>query len=527
MSLSRQLKLLALINGIALLIAIALTAYRLAELRHAFGDYAKDQQVLYRLSGIKAAALATSRADLLAADTPALLEATGQLVSEGWTALKSEIPAELQQDAALQIVGNWSEFQKNFANAIKIFSSAPEDALSIPERIYPMYLLPLNQMVDKLLAARQEVARAHSDAISAQIDRLLWVVLTPLLAAGAMILVFQIRFGQRLRRRLAAMSAVAAQLEAGDLSRRLPEDQKDEIGDLARRFNRFIMSFEVILGEVKAVAQNVRNYAHEVAAKNAVLSEQSGEHSERLKDTRQTITGISAAIEDIAISAAEASASSIVVNHMSDEASGISTAAGAQLEVLSSAVGEASIQMSTLAASITQIGNVSSLIRDIANQTNLLALNAAIEAARAGEHGRGFAVVADEVRALSERTAFSTGKIEELLQQVWKSSAEVVESIAAAREKAESGREHGARVVSHLEEIVPAIDKVTRMLDGIASATDTHSTATAGIRELIAEASRFSAGVVDQLELAGEDLGTMVKVAGQLQLATERFRLSA
>ena len=96
MSLSRQLKLLALINGIALLIAIAFTAFRPAELCRAFGDYAKDQPLHYQLSFIKAAALATSRAYLPAANTPAQLEATGKQVSECRTALKPEIPAGFQ-----------------------------------------------------------------------------------------------------------------------------------------------------------------------------------------------------------------------------------------------------------------------------------------------------------------------------------------------------------------------------------------------------------------------------------------------
>ncbi|MBS1209345.1 MAG: methyl-accepting chemotaxis sensory transducer [Proteobacteria bacterium] len=526
MKISKQLQWLAIINGAALAVALSLSAYRLADLRHAFADYAEDQAVLYRLTEIKATTLAVSRADLLAADTEKQLTEADTLVRERWAALRAGLPQDQQETSEKQVIGNWSDFHKNFKSALTIFTTAPEDALSIPERIYSLYLVPLNQTLDRLIAARQVQATLHQVVIHHHIDNLLWGVLTPLSLAGVLVLVCQIRFGQGIRRRVVQMSQVSRLLAEGDLRTRLPAQGNDELGELAQRFNHFIAAFESILREVKLAASAVRQHAHQAAQRSVALGERSTVQATSLDETNQAIAEINAAIDLIASSAADASQSSAAVRNMGEVAQKIGVQTASELEGLGQTVALAAGQLSQLSHSITQIGNVSAMIKGIANQTNLLALNAAIEAARAGEHGRGFAVVADEVRALSERTAASTGQIETLLEQVWSASAEVVSSIRVAEANAGSGCEQGRRMQQNIIEMVPAIINVSSMLDGIASSTDEHSSATASIRELVDGATQVSRQVMEELAVARTEMQTLLAVADQIQQTTERFRVS-
>lgn len=519
--------LLALVNGAALLVALLLSAYRLSDLRQTFGDYASGQATLYQLAEIKAGTLAVSRADLLAPETPQQLADADALVRARWARLREGLPAEQREAADKAVLANWNEFRKNFDNAIKIFASAPQDALSIPERIYAMYLVPLNQALDHYSAAHQTQAAASQAGIQRRIDNLLWVVLTPLLIAGIVVLAFQIRFGQRIRKRVAAMSAVAGHLAAGDLQHRLPAGERDELGELAAHFNGFIEAFEHILRDVQRAVADVGRVTRSVAQQSESLGRHTQDQSHQLEATTRAIGEISRAVEDIAHAAAEASQSAAQASDMGVQSGHIGAATLARLDELGGAVGLAADQLSRLSHSITQIGDVSALIKDIASQTNLLALNAAIEAARAGEHGRGFAVVADEVRALSERTAASTGRIEELLQQVWMASAEVVASIRRAEEKAALSRDQGGVMNENIGNMVPAVGEVSHMLDGIAAATEQHASATASIHGLVEQAAGIARERVRQLDRTREDMAALTEVAQGLQQATGRFRVSS
>lgn len=172
------------------------------------------------------------------------------------------------------------------------------------------------------------------------------------------------------------------------------------------------------------------------------------------------------------------------------------------------------------------IWEIIQVIDDIADQTNLLALNAAIEAARAGEQGRGFAVVADEVRKLAERTTKATKEIAEMINQIQKDTAGAVSSIEEGNVEVESGKKMAVKAGESLQEIIKATDKVQDVVNMVASASEEQSSASEQISrniEAISSVTNQSAAGTQQIARAAEDLN---RLTSNLEVMIGHFKLN-
>jgi len=219
------------------------------------------------------------------------------------------------------------------------------------------------------------------------------------------------------------LSGIAEALKAiasgdGDLTQRLSVRSQDEVGQVARAFNHFVEQIQALVRDVGGTGEELAQVSEQLSSLTARYNSQMQAHRKETEQVVTAVTQMSSTAQEVAGSAAQAAEATSTAAQASDSARAVVDNAIASIHGLVAEVNAASEVIGDLSQQTANIGSVVEVIRSIAEQTNLLALNAAIEAARAGEQGRGFAVVADEVRSLAGRTQQSTHEINDMLQRL-------------------------------------------------------------------------------------------------------------
>jgi methyl-accepting chemotaxis protein len=520
---------LRLMNGMSLagmLTVIVFAIINLSHLRSEFDAYQAKQAMDKSLIEIKATALAVSRADPILPETKTLLEQTDRQVQQ----LLLQILA-LSDDAALRdklgkISDNWQHYVRGFQGAIKIAATSPNDALQIPDAIYTENLQPMAHDLDQLVAGNKAAEQESRTRIVSAVSKILWVVLVPLVLVGGMITVFQTLFSHDLRQRIAAIAAEVDHLHQGNLSRRLPADKKDEIGHMATAINGFIARFESILRDVHTSADQTQKTAHGISDMTHSVTSNARVQSDKVQQVSTAIGQMGYTIKEIAANAASASAAARETMTLARNGSATGHMTLDALRRIDESVSLSASTLAELDAAIQRIGSVSNMIKDIAEQTNLLALNAAIEAARAGEQGRGFAVVADEVRKLAERTTASTTDIAKIVHTIQSSTAEASQAMGHAKQEVASGVRHGENMGQLVKKIEESVHIVTEMMRQIATATEEQSAAGEHITRNIDSVATISASTASDIERARNAMQQLANSSRNLHAAVGQFKLA-
>ncbi len=311
----------------------------------------------------------------------------------------------------------------------------------------------------------------------------------------------------------------------GDLTRRLPVKGKDEIGQSAFVFNEMMENFNQLV-------RQVRDSAQQVSARVASLSDSADAVSNSSHLQNEKSIGAAAAVEQLVTSIASIAQSAEHVQHQSQESLERAKEGGRNLEtlrqemnVVAEAVTEMAESVNNFVRNTDAITQMTREVKDIAEQTNLLALNAAIEAARAGEQGRGFAVVADEVRKLAEKSSRSASEIDAITSSLNAQSVAVRRSIDAGLEHLESSQTAVASVADVLQATNGSVLEVGRGLDAIAAATEQQRRVASDVEasiESIASMARDNNQSVEQTADAAHDLKNLADGLGGL---VGRFRV--
>lgn len=267
----------------------------------------------------------------------------------------------------------------------------------------------------------------------------------------------------------------------GDLTVRLKTYNHDEIGDLVKWFNAFVEKLQATIKEVVSVSTPLTQMAEKVNASACDAQSVTELQQKGIEQTRVAVSDMNASVNNIAENASLTADSVNAASDLSKKGSQVVGQTVNSIGNLASSVGEASDVVDRLENDVEQVGTVLSVIRGIADQTNLLALNAAIEAARAGEQGRGFAVVADEVRTLASRTQDSTTEIQSTIEKLQQAAQEAVETMNSGRSMAQNSVEEAARAGESLTAIENTVSEINAMATNIATATEEQSTVAANI----------------------------------------------
>jgi methyl-accepting chemotaxis protein len=313
----------------------------------------------------------------------------------------------------------------------------------------------------------------------------------------------------------------------GDLTKRVDEERKDELGELGQWFNRFVERVHDIIAEVAGSTSEVASAATQIAASSEEMAVSLGNQRKQVDEISSTIADMSGSIVEVARKSSEASSNAQESGQVAQAGGDVVNQTIEGMRSISAAVTASATSVRELGSRGEQIGQIIDVINDIADQTNLLALNAAIEAARAGEHGRGFAVVADEVRKLADRTTKATDEITGSIEAIQTETSQAVERMNAGTEEVDTGMIKAGEAGESLNKIVTRAADVSSMIQAIASAAEQQSASSEQITRSIDSVNASSAQASEGAEQSAMAANQLSKKAEALQGIVSQFKLSA
>ncbi|MCK8045909.1 methyl-accepting chemotaxis protein [Shewanella sp. 1CM18E] len=340
------------------------------------------------------------------------------------------------------------------------------------------------------------------------------VSIAMLIASIAFVLVIL----NRLYRPILSLKGVVIALSQGqaDLTHRLPVTSKDDLGDIAAGINRFVANLQGLMQQVASGSQEI---GQSITHLHQHTDENSNVLNQHVLETEQVVTAVeemSATAMDVANNTSNASQAAVVTNNQVIDTNRIVTSTQQTVERLIQDVEATELNISNVAQDAISITKVLQVIGEIAEQTNLLALNAAIEAARAGEQGRGFAVVADEVRALAARTQVSTTEIAQTLDQLQQGVHCAVDAMKQTKLTCEQASVATTEVSDNLAKVVSSIVEVNDLNTQIATAAEEQSAVSD-------EVSRNMNAIRDMVVLLDNNGKSTVEEANRLTTANQKL----
>ncbi|MBT2296767.1 methyl-accepting chemotaxis protein [Pseudomonas fluorescens] len=461
------------------------------------------QQARYQVRGYTYSGKSEAQQPALDAITDAL-----KLLARLPAQLPEEHSANLQQasdsiNAYRAAVSQFRDSQLDTAAALKRMTEQGEVLLESSKSL----------TVSQTAVRDQDAAQAKTVLVSAAVLAMLFGVI------AALVITRQIvgPLDQTLK--------VAERVAAGDLTHNLTSERRDELGQLQRAMQSMTVGLRQLIGGISDGVTQIASAAEQLSAVTEQTS--AGVNSQKV-ETDQVATAMhemTATVQEVARNAEEASEAAVAADQQAREGEKVVGEAIAQIERLALEVGNSTAAMGDLKRESDKIGSVLDVIKSVAQQTNLLALNAAIEAARAGEAGRGFAVVADEVRSLAQRTQKSTEEIEELIVGLQSGTEQVATIMDNSRSLTDNSVELTRRAGGSLENITRTVSAIQSMNQQIAAAAEQQSAVAEEINRSVLNVRDVSEQTASSSEETAASSAELARLGVHLQTLVGRFRV--
>ncbi|RGP54046.1 methyl-accepting chemotaxis protein [Pseudomonas abyssi] len=428
-----------------------------------------------------------------------------------------------QQAEARQLMQKHQALGSAYRNSLRAFETsgleptAGDQAARGIDRDFSEHLsdlaLRLNQQ------AQQQSVQINQAASSA-----LWVGLVSLCVAAVLIGVLsQWLVNRRLVNPITHLIRQIEQLSLGRLGQPIKSHRTDELGTLARAANQLRDFLEDTFGQLKRSTGELDRASGELNTIATRMAQGSRDQFSRTDQVATAMQEMSASAVQVAQHAAEAAHAADDVDSNAQQSAAVMQQTIAAMQAMLQQINHTTEVIQRLEGDSSRIGKVLDVIQGIAEQTNLLALNAAIEAARAGEAGRGFAVVADEVRTLAQRTAESTSEIQQIINDVQTGAGEAVKAIASGQAQSENSMQQVNQAGERLQQITLAIEAVRDMNRQISTAADEQTSVAEDISRNITEITDIAAANQKEVDSTSRASQTLHELSGELGTLTGRL----
>jgi methyl-accepting chemotaxis protein len=444
----------------------------------------------------------------------------------------TKIAANSEDTDALEVIkGTLQVYESGFRDVVDEVHAGKIRRLEDANAAMEPYRNAVARMEDTLSVEDAEHVSRMQDRKQMAQDinkRTLWTLFAAALASiivGGAISVFTTR---RITKPVSSVVAAMHRILAGDLSGDdIVITTDDELGDMGRSANGMQQSLREMIGDVGESAERI-------AAAGEELSATATEHAHGAASQKDQTHQVAAAMHEMSSTVTQVAENSIKASEASRKAADTARHGGeivedalAKMRAIADSVGQTAKKVQELGKSSNQIGEIIGVIDDIADQTNLLALNAAIEAARAGEQGRGFAVVADEVRKLAERTSKATKEITAMIQNIQAETLSAVEAMQTGTQQVQLGVESTTRAGTSLHEIIKTSEQVGEMILLIATAATEQSSATDEINSSIEQIAKITEESAAGTREAARAVGDLSSLATHLHTLVSKFKVKA
>lgn len=518
-----KLKLLGFVTlaGLGLLTVITLSG--LKSIEEAQETAHRRKSYVIDLLEVKASAISTILLNPIDQETQKIFaEAESKITQHGKTAITAIVRIQIKEELK-QILNLWVEYDRDSQELLRLATTDSAAANEKLPLLYHQKFKPFQQKLEQFVDIRQKEAEQAKKAAVEISDKIYWESTALLILVILANILVVSNLSRSLKEGLLGIQQNLIPLKAGDLTKRLPVNNQDELSEIAAGVNEFVSEVQKIVGVVRQDANQVASAAAELATASAQVFASSNHQSEATATVAATTEEFSVSIDEVSCHATEAENQARKYAELSRQGGNDVQSAVVEIERIEQAVNKSVTQMQALSLQAHEISSIVKVIKDVADQTNLLALNAAIEAARAGESGRGFSVVADEVRNLAARTSKSTQEITNMIVSIQAHTDSASKVMEEGNERVAVGVKQAEQAVNSMRQINENSDQVMRAISDISLALREQRIAGTEIAkniEYISQMTETNGAAVSQISAAAVKLE---ELSHELKLGVSRF----